>query len=121
MSRKDYELIAQVISGLKNRVVDDMALNAIVSNFIEELEDDNPRFDAQRFAKACGLWQLFILVIVRMVASNAKQIVVVSCVMKTTKAPIVLTRRGERLLLAVSWLAVVALISFADVLAGLLN
>lgn len=55
MSRKDYELIAQVISGLKNRVVDDMALNAIVSNFIEELEDDNPRFDAQRFAKACGL------------------------------------------------------------------
>jgi hypothetical protein len=40
---------------------------------------------------------------------------------KTTKAPIVLTRRGERLMLAVSWLALVALISFADKLANLLN
>jgi hypothetical protein len=38
-----------------------------------------------------------------------------------SKAPIVLTRRGEKLLLVVSWLAVVVLISFADVLAGLLN
>lgn len=40
---------------------------------------------------------------------------------KPNKAPIVLTRRGERVMLVVSWLAVLALISFADVLAGLLN
>jgi hypothetical protein len=35
--------------------------------------------------------------------------------------PIVLTRRGEKVMLALCWLALCLLISFADVLANLLN
>lgn len=37
------------------------------------------------------------------------------------KQPIVLTRRGEKLMLATFWLLIFGLISFADTLAGLLN
>lgn len=37
------------------------------------------------------------------------------------KQPIILTRRGEKVMIATFWLALVALISFAPDLAGLLN
>jgi len=36
------------------------------------------------------------------------------------RSPVVLTRRGEKVMLGFFFLAVLALISFADVLAGLL-
>jgi hypothetical protein len=53
MSRKDYELIADVIKNL-DEVVDNEARQVIVHNFIEVLMVGNSRFDATRFAKACG-------------------------------------------------------------------
>jgi hypothetical protein len=37
------------------------------------------------------------------------------------KAPIVLTRRGERLMLVVCWFSLVLLIAYAEDLANLLN
>jgi hypothetical protein len=37
------------------------------------------------------------------------------------KAPIVLTRRGERVMLVLGWFAIVLIISYADHLANLLN
>lgn len=37
------------------------------------------------------------------------------------KAPIVLTRRGERLMLVVCWFSLVLLITYAEDLANLLN
>jgi hypothetical protein len=37
------------------------------------------------------------------------------------KAPIVLTRRGERLMLVVCWFSLVLLITYAEELADLLN
>lgn len=55
MTRKDYELIAQVVRNLKDEVVDDLAHEAIVTNFIEELQSENPRFNSEIFAKACGV------------------------------------------------------------------
>lgn len=36
------------------------------------------------------------------------------------RSPVILTRRGEKVMLVTFWLLTVALISFADVLAGLL-
>ncbi len=55
MTKKDYELIAQVVRNLKDEVVDDLAHEAIVTNFIEELQSENPRFNSEIFAKACGV------------------------------------------------------------------
>ena len=55
MTRKDYELIAKLVKNLKDEVVDDLAHEAIVTNFIEELQCENPRFNSEIFAKACGL------------------------------------------------------------------
>lgn len=37
------------------------------------------------------------------------------------KQPIILTKRGEKLMLVTFWVLTLLLISFADVLAGLLN
>ena len=59
MTKKDYELIARNIAQVQRefRGVED-GINAIrdVAVFIaSDLERDNPRFDRERFLKACGV------------------------------------------------------------------
>lgn len=53
MTRKDYELIANVIKNL-DEVIDNQARQVLVHNFIEALMPSNSRFNANKFAEACG-------------------------------------------------------------------
>jgi hypothetical protein len=55
MTRKDYQLIAEVLNYSLDAIIDDMALEALASNFADELALDNPRFDRARFLAACGV------------------------------------------------------------------
>lgn len=57
MSRQDFELIAEVITGLFDSYGDrcDVYRNMIAEAFADELADTNPRFDRARFLKACGV------------------------------------------------------------------
>ncbi len=51
MTRKDYELIAQTI---RNSILPTGAQAAIAGNLAVALRATNPRFDSERFVKACG-------------------------------------------------------------------
>jgi hypothetical protein len=55
MTRKDYQLIAEILNYSLDAIIDDMALEALASNFADELALDNPRFDRARFLAACGV------------------------------------------------------------------
>jgi hypothetical protein len=58
MSRKDFQLIADVIRLLPSfecsQAGDVVRHCAIVARFSESLATTNPRFDAQRFADVCN-------------------------------------------------------------------
>ena len=58
MSRKDFQLIAEVIRLLPSfecsRAGDVVRHSAIVARFAERLACTNPRFDAQRFVDVCN-------------------------------------------------------------------
>lgn len=58
MSRKDFQLIADVIRLLPSfecsQAGDVVRHSAIVAGFVESLATTNPRFDAQRFADVCN-------------------------------------------------------------------
>ena len=47
MTRKDFNLIAQVLK-------QNNAPSALVHDFAEALAKTNPGFDSERFVKACG-------------------------------------------------------------------
>jgi hypothetical protein len=55
MTRKDYELIASILRDSLDNIVDDMAHEALSDVFAEELENTNPRFNRERFLRACGV------------------------------------------------------------------
>lgn len=72
MTRKDYELIAKVFKEIRNEFYRDMTdadtahgwdknlfagvgVRILAENLAKELEQDNPRFDRQRFLDACGV------------------------------------------------------------------
>jgi hypothetical protein len=59
MTRKDYELIASVIARRVDSAGDEFTeLNAITKvgvSLSAEFQRQNPRFDRERFLKACGL------------------------------------------------------------------
>lgn len=62
MSRKDYELIARAVKAradlanvLQTRAFRLTILAELVSTLSAELKRDNPRFDSERFALACGV------------------------------------------------------------------
>ena len=59
MTRKDYVLIAHIINQLSD-CIDEMSMAALIDAFSVQLYLDNPRFDADRFAKAAGMTQLEI-------------------------------------------------------------
>lgn len=58
MTKKDFELIARVIANYRNEIPGtarkDNAASEIAHRFAEELKKTNPRFDVDRFVKACG-------------------------------------------------------------------
>jgi len=54
MTKKDYELIADVIKNL-DEVIDETAFAVLVVRLAGALAGDNPRFDGVKFAKACGV------------------------------------------------------------------
>jgi hypothetical protein len=54
MSKKDYEKAAALIRRMvKNPEVNDLVTIEVMAAFIELFEGDNPRFDKDRFIKAC--------------------------------------------------------------------
>jgi hypothetical protein len=60
MTRKDYELIAQAISEMKDAYTgDDWTINGAMYPFARKLADaletTNPRFNHELFLKACGV------------------------------------------------------------------
>ena len=58
MTKKDYELIAQVFADLEsdfnNCGSDAVSLSIVVEELARALGKDNPRFDEDKFVKACG-------------------------------------------------------------------
>lgn len=52
MSRKDFEMIARVVRYFRSR---NLVVPGLGEAFADELEKTNPRFDRQRFLKACGV------------------------------------------------------------------
>jgi hypothetical protein len=57
MTKKDYELIAKSIKGsVKDLIMgyDDETFNNIVYGLSEALGSKNPRFDKEKFLRACG-------------------------------------------------------------------
>lgn len=52
MSRKDYELIAGVISNSQGLTRGGI-MDTLAERFADELAKENPRFDRAKFLKAC--------------------------------------------------------------------
>ena len=52
MNRKDYELIAEVISNSQGLTRGGI-MDILAERMAEALQADNPRFDRERFLKAC--------------------------------------------------------------------
>jgi hypothetical protein len=54
MTRKDFQLIADVLKASANASpMNRCVIKDIATNFAVELQKTNPRFDVQRFVKAC--------------------------------------------------------------------
>lgn len=57
MTKKDYERIARAIAGTSHPYGRDgeYVLYLLARRLADTLEDDNPRFDRQKFLKACNV------------------------------------------------------------------
>jgi hypothetical protein len=56
MTRKDYQLIAEVFANFGQMIELEETIGAdIARNLADALEADNPRFDRHRFLVACGV------------------------------------------------------------------
>lgn len=53
MIKKDYELIAEILT----KIPDDTVRNALAQQFSSELTKENPRFAKDKFLEACGIKQ----------------------------------------------------------------
>ena len=54
MTRKDFQLIADVLNAHADKPVDhDAVLKDLAHDFARALAETNPRFDQQRFVMAC--------------------------------------------------------------------
>jgi hypothetical protein len=54
MTRKDFQLIAEVIANL-SEVIDEQAFEILAEDMAEALADTNSAFDSARFLSACGV------------------------------------------------------------------
>jgi hypothetical protein len=55
MTRKDFQLIADVMSDAKGALMDANAHDALANAFARKLKATNARFDYNRFVDACGV------------------------------------------------------------------
>ena len=60
MTKKDFELIAEAIAGMQDKYDgQDWSINGAMYPFARQLADalekSNPRFDSEKFLKACGV------------------------------------------------------------------
>jgi len=58
MTKKDYELIARGIKGVYMDCEDEIeqyAVSEVARSLSIDLQDDNPRFDRNKFLTACGI------------------------------------------------------------------
>ena len=58
MTKKDYELIANTVKEVKRLYAsksDSPILTILMFELARELKKENPKFDKQKFANACGL------------------------------------------------------------------
>ena len=54
MTRKDYVIVAQILSSYKDLIGDEFTYHDLVDEFAGYFAEDNPRFDADRFITACN-------------------------------------------------------------------
>lgn len=54
MSRKDYERAVEVVRDAASTGSNDEAM-AVMASFVAFFRGDNPRFDRERFVKACAV------------------------------------------------------------------
>jgi len=59
VTRRDFEQIAQIIKLASDLKFSDSnkAIEAIANQLAAKFKSDNPRFDRERFLRACGLGQ----------------------------------------------------------------
>ena len=53
MSKKDYELVAAIIRGHQDGGTRDIVVRGLALSMAMEFQKDNPRFNKERFIKAC--------------------------------------------------------------------
>lgn len=56
MTKKDYKLIADAILSAKQNTnpLEQSAISTVVHELANRLQNENPRFDRERFLSACG-------------------------------------------------------------------
>jgi hypothetical protein len=59
MTKRNFELIASVLRSARGDIADglpaEVVVGRIADNFADELQGTNPRFDRDRFLRACGV------------------------------------------------------------------
>lgn len=55
MTRKDYKLIAAAIKRAKPAGGHDTGIARVVREMTAALQEDNPKFNPEKFAAACGM------------------------------------------------------------------
>ena len=55
MTRKDYTKFADMLQGLRKAQFDEQIVSVVVDEISFIFAEDNPRFDRERFLKACEL------------------------------------------------------------------
>lgn len=75
MTRKDYQLIAEVLSNLNddfnNGGSDEVSLALVAGNIANALQLENPRFDRNRFLVACGVVEAPMKTVSRLLEGEA--------------------------------------------------
>lgn len=54
MTRKDYVMVAEILSSYKDLIGDEFTFHDLVDEFAGYFAEDNPRFDSNRFFSACN-------------------------------------------------------------------
>lgn len=54
MTRKDYVIVAQILSSYKDLIGDEFTYHDLVDEFAAYFSEDNSRFDFNRFISACN-------------------------------------------------------------------
>jgi hypothetical protein len=54
MTRKDYVIVAEILSGYKNAMIDNFWWEDLVNDFAGYFAEDNPNFKPEKFLEACN-------------------------------------------------------------------